>query len=580
MSTPRYWLYSAGRNAEKWNECRDNKMICIGWDDLGDLSLYESREAMRLKMQDIYGKGSYTNASLATWQFANEIKEGDIIIVKQGRSVILGKGIVSSKYRYDNTRSEYPNVISVDWEQTGRWGSEIIMPMKTLTDITGYKDMVERIEKMIDSYEFAPDNNNKWWICVNPKEWSLSDWVVGEEKKYLLTTASGNPRIVFDNFEDAKVGDIVVCFESGQTQQIVGLSIVTKEKDHESITIEKLESFTTPIGWSFVKDFSKEFSNNNLRSGFFKLTNEEYNYIYDIIRESNPINDEKVQPKVYSDKDFLSEVYITEKDLYALKQLLLSKKNVILQGAPGVGKTFTAKRLAYSIMGAKDEDKIGFVQFHQNYTYEDFVLGYKPSGDTFELQRGVFYRFCIKAANDPENSYFFIIDEINRGNISKIFGELLVLIEKGYRGTKMNLAYKEGSFSVPSNLFIIGMMNTADRSLSIIDYALRRRFSFYPLKAGFESDGFREYQKNLKSPKFDSLISVIKSLNDKIVNDDSLGEGFEIGHSYFCDQKEITDGWLHRVIDYDIVPLLQEYWFDNKKEIQSWVARLNSIFDD
>ena len=207
-------------------------------------------------------------------------------------------------------------------------------------------------------------------------------------------------------------------------------------------------------------------------------------------------------------------------------------------------------------------------------------MGYKPSGSDFILQRGVFYKFCINAANNPDKDYFFIIDEINRGNLSKIFGELLMLIEKDYRETKLTLAYKDERFYVPKNVYIIGMMNTADRSLAIIDYALRRRFSFYQMKPGFDTKGFKKYAQELNNEHFNRLIDKIKELNKKILLDDSLGEGFEIGHSYFCGQTDITDAWLHQVVNYDIIPMLQEYWFDNKREVENWRSKLNEIFND
>lgn len=284
----------------------------------------------------------------------------------------------------------------------------------------------------------------------------------------------------------------------------------------------------------------------------------------------------------YDSTKFLSEVFMSEDDYNKLRSQLLLKKNIILQGAPGVGKTFSAKRLAYSIMGKKDDCRICLVQFHQNYSYEDFVEGYKPVEEGFKLCKGVFYNFCTQAKNNPNDDYFFIIDEINRGNLSKIFGELLMLIEKGYRGEKMTLAYSGEKFHVPENLHIIGMMNTADRSLAMIDYALRRRFSFFTLKPGFESDGFIQRQKELNNATYDNLVAKIIDLNREIVKDDSLGAGFEIGHSYLCFKaaNEVNDEWLYAVVHHDIIPTLQEYWFDNADAVKRWTENLTNILND
>ena len=286
----------------------------------------------------------------------------------------------------------------------------------------------------------------------------------------------------------------------------------------------------------------------------------------------------------YGKDDFLAEVYMTGAKYDRLLNVLKRKKNIILQGAPGVGKTFAAKRLAYAMMGEKDKERIEFIQFHQNYSYEDFMMGYKPTENGgFEMQYGVFYRFCKKAENNPEKDYFFIIDEINRGNMSKIFGELLLLIEKDYRGTSSKLAYQNLNFSVPENLYIIGMMNTADRSLAMIDYALRRRFSFFDMEPGFDTDGFKEYQEKLASDKFNALIECIKELNNEIADDPSLGKGFCIGHSYFCGLKadECTQELLEGIVEYDILPMLSEYWFDNLTEkVAPWSEKLYGALND
>lgn len=294
-------------------------------------------------------------------------------------------------------------------------------------------------------------------------------------------------------------------------------------------------------------------------------------YVYrDVSQENEP----------YTKEDFLRQVYITEERYHTLVALLKNKKNLILQGAPGVGKTFAAKRLAYSMMGEKDDSRVEFIQFHQNYSYEDFIMGYKPQEEGFKLTNGIFYRFCLNAEDHPDKEYFFIIDEINRGNMSKIFGELLLLIEKDYRGTKATLAYSGKSFSVPKNMYIIGMMNTADRSLAMIDYALRRRFSFFEMEPGFNSEGFKAYQAGLQNDTFNALIEQIIDLNREIKADDSLGEGFRIGHSYFCGQTECTEEWMKSVVYYDIIPMLQEYWFDDKQKVQRWENLLSGVFND
>ena len=428
----------------------------------------------------------------------------------------------------------------------------------------------------------APGEEDRgyWWLNANPKIWSYSDIAVGEVQSYTLYNENGNKRRIFQNFLDAKAGDMIIGYESNPVKQIVAIGRVSAEQDGEKLFFEKVEGLTSPIDYATLKECPElermEYF-QNYQGSLFKLTRGEYDFILDMIREENPVSTDAAID-AYTKSDFLDEVYMTEKRYENLVAVLRNKKNIILQGAPGVGKTFAASRLAWSMMGEQDDSRIEFVQFHQNYSYEDFMMGYKPVEDGFELKYGVFYRFCQKAANQPDKEFFFIIDEINRGNMSKIFGELLMLIEKDYRGTKATLAYNGLSFSVPKNLYIIGMMNTADRSLAMIDYALRRRFSFFEMEPGFDSEGFIHYQNGLNNETLNELISKVKDLNHEIALDKSLGKGFCIGHSYFCGRDICTDEWMHSIVDYDILPMLSEYWFDDPNKLLRWENILQGVF--
>lgn len=449
----------------------------------------------------------------------------------------------------------------------------------------------DELSEALDAYDFSgieshgsqeegDEGQNYWWLNANPKLWNFSDVSIGEERSYSLYSDTGHKRRIFQNFLDAKPGDVLIGYETYPGKAIVAICEISREQDGEKLYFQKIEELASPIEIDVLKEYPElehmEYFQNP-QGSLFKLTKDEYNIILDLIRDSNRLPVES-NAEQYTKENFLDEVYMTEDRYNNLVAVLQNKKNIILQGAPGVGKTFTARRLAWSILGSKDDSHIEFVQFHQSYSYEDFVMGYKPVRDGFALKHGIFYRFCQKAANHPEEKFFFIIDEINRGNLSKIFGELLMLIEKDYRGHKATLAYSGMPFSVPINLYIIGMMNTADRSLAMIDYALRRRFSFIEIDPGFDTDGFIAYKNSLDNETFNELVDKVKELNQTISRDKSLGKGFCIGHSYFCGMKVCTEEQLRAIVDYDILPMLNEYWFDEPEEYRRWKNILQGVF--
>lgn len=279
----------------------------------------------------------------------------------------------------------------------------------------------------------------------------------------------------------------------------------------------------------------------------------------------------------YSKEDFLREVFVSPAELNRMLAVLDYKSNLILQGAPGVGKSFLAKRLAYAYAGEKADACIRMVQFHHSYSYEEFIEGFRPGKNgEFVLTRGSFYNFCKQAGENPNRPHFYIIDEINRGDLNKIFGEAFLLLEKDKRGQQIQLLYSKEMFTIPANVHLIGMMNTADHNIALMDHALHRRFGFIDIPPAFSRDGFRRHIGYAPATRLTAILNLVENLNADITEDTALGKGYRIGHSYFCpaNPAELTDERLQLIVEFELIPLLAEYWCEEPQKAQEWSDKL------
>ena len=597
-ASSKYWTWSAGTGGEHWEEFYHTGIAAIGWNETADLRQFKTKDEILQRLQQLWPSDALPKIDTHTcWQFAHDIEKGDIIFAKQGFTKLLGYGVVEGDYDFDTSRTHYKHIRKVKWLAKGEWEmpEESRMAPKTLTDITNEPDFIQLIASKVGlnlnplrASTAVPSSTGYWWLNANPKIWDFRTAPVGSVQTYTSHNEAGNKRQKFKYFSAVKPGDLLIGYVTTPDKEIVAICEITKAlhgpPGQEEIEFRKIEQFAEPVTWDELQAVPALAQCEPILSNqgsLFAVTADEYEAIRALIDARN-VGIQSLQIAPYTKNDALAGLFMSPDELDIILARLKRKKALILQGPPGVGKTFIARRLAFALMGKRDERRVAMVQFHPSYGYEDFVQGFRPTRTGLERRDGVFHQFARLARNDPDRDWFFIIDEINRGNLAKIFGELLMLIESDKRGPAhaIPLTYSEGpdeTFHLPANLHFIGTMNTADRSLAMVDYALRRRFAFVTLEPALDSPAFATWLEERSAS--DELIGRIRAkvgnLNAVIEKERDLGPEFRIGHSFFCPQEghRPDEAWYREVIAGEIQPLLEEY-FDSRERVEKLVAEL------
>lgn len=572
-----YRLGSSDGESNYSNEWKNAGIVAVGWPLIGDLINYQKDGMLiRDKVFASLTAKYYPTDNRTASRKAGEIKSfyeasaADVFVVMDGEKLVAFVDQLSPYYFDDSLKMAHC--------RRGVWHSSFNEDDK----------LPEDEGKLTTCYAFKKEQNIMY---LYQRFYGYSnDGIVLPKTDNAENVEPNTPLEITDNETEFRgwmatqmSAQGTICTASMISANCRALREVCSEMDIiEYPDLQNLFSITDIDSFLDVKSIIRghddfDSVNRHFGNGFLKSALNWYEkYLNATLLEAKK---EVASAEPYDKDKFLDDVFMTSDEYDELLRLLLYKKNIILQGAPGVGKTYLAKRFAYSIIGAKDDSFVEIVQFHQSYSYEDFIMGYKPNDDGFDLRTGSFYNFCKKAEKDgnPDSKYFFIIDEINRGNLSKVFGELMMLIEGDKRGSKngLKMAYRDEYFFVPQNVYIIGMMNTADRSLAMMDYALRRRFSFYEVEPAFGKHMFRAHlEKYIKTSAIvDKVINRFKDLNIKIADEETsgLGKGFCVGHSYFCVPPvsgQSDEDWYKSIIKFEVAPLLDEYWWDDKAKAE------------
>jgi predicted Mrr-cat superfamily restriction endonuclease len=410
---------------------------------------------------------------------------------------------------------------------------------------------------------------------------------------------------IWDFIFEIKIGDFIILPLKLHKSKLIAVGKVLGEYQYENLN--SIQQFR-PVKW-----LKKDVNINDFDNNFVKLFDKhgtvyriggltDVNKLKDMLKRlgvkeidletmSNMSNksiqlENNENKKPLSLEDISKITYFPIQVLKEIEYLLIEKKQIIFYGSPGTSKTFLARK--FSEYFTNNKENVRIIQFHQSYSYEDFIEGIKPkiseNGEAtgFTLQSGLFKNLVKECVENPTNRFVLIIDEINRGNISKIFGELIYLLE--YRDEKISLTYSPfEKFYIPSNLYIIGTMNSADRSIAFVDYALRRRFYFKEFYPDTNGDILYSWYKtnNIKEVDPKQIITLLNEINKKI--SELIGREYQIGYSYFM-VKNLDRIKLKNIIDYAITPLVEQYFFGKKQKVeeikQIWSSILNTTTSD
>lgn len=572
--TRNYWKVAPGPNAKIWEECLENGYIVAGWEGIEDVGEYTGLEELKKAFQTRTFPNSPstgTKKARELWSFSN-LQPGDQVLANDGQTRIVGVGTVTDEgYQY---RPELPHIyrhtVAVNWDRKFKprdippqkdWFAYTIksIPYDLFQELTADKTtgseftpneqmFFNRLEQLLDQKGqlilYGPPGTGKTYLARRYVDWvqskqvfegksSVHFWfVVANAIRWKWERLWNEGEVEFDyanikkNFETAAPGDLIFCYQTeGSKRQVVGLAKVTQGLHDGSwgpcITVEGFRKFRMALNFD---DFKNEPEYMESQPG----------------RMGNRGTLFEADPALVS----LFTQMLEETDKDVVKEI----------------RRFGVK-----------QDNVELVTFHPSFNYEDFMEGFKPCESengqiTFNSEPGVFQEICRRAEADSNQPYFLLIDEINRGNVAKIFGELLTVLEKDKRGVQVRLPQSKSWFAVPANIYLIATMNTADRSIKLLDAALKRRFAFVEVLPDPSLLDTPIENTNI------TLADLMNGLNQKLR--EILGRDKQIGHAYFMRNgvPVNTLGILKQIYRYEIIPLIQEYCYDRYPELAEIVG--------